>query len=58
MRIVLLVVVLVFITLTVIVTASDIAQHHHVSGLDVLSIIIVILFGTGIVGALTQRPRR
>jgi hypothetical protein len=58
MRIVLLVVVLVFITLTVIVTANDIAQHHHVSGLDVLSIIIVVLFGTGIVGALTQRPRR
>jgi hypothetical protein len=58
MRIVLLVVVLVFITLTVIVTATDIAQHHHVSGLDVLSIIIVVLFGTGIVGALTQRPRR
>jgi hypothetical protein len=58
MRIVLLVVVLVFITLTVIVTATDIAQHHHVSGLDVLSIIIVVLFATGIVGALTQRPRR
>jgi hypothetical protein len=58
MRLVLLAVVLVFITLIVIVTASDIAQHHHVSALDVLSIIIVVLFGTGIVGALTQRPRQ
>jgi hypothetical protein len=58
MRFVLLIVVLVFMTLIVVVTASDIAQHHHVSGLDVLSIIIVLLFGTGIVGALTQRPRQ
>ena len=56
MRLVLLVVVLVFITLIVVATASDIARHHHVSGLDVLSIIIVVLFATGIVGALTQRP--
>ena len=58
MRILLLAVVLVFITLLVIVTASDIAQHHHVSGLDAVSIVIIVLFGTGIVGALTQRPRR
>jgi hypothetical protein len=58
MRFVLLIVVLVFMTLIVVVTVSDIAQHHHVSGLDVLSIIIVVLFGTGIVGALTQRPRQ
>ncbi|HYZ82294.1 MAG TPA: hypothetical protein VE571_13540 [Solirubrobacteraceae bacterium] len=58
MRLVLLVVVLVFITLIVVATASDIARHHHVSGLDVLSIIVVVLFATGIVGALTQRPRQ
>ena len=57
MRLVLLAVVLVFMTLIVIATASDIAHHHHVSGLDVLSIIIVVLFGTGIVGALSQGPR-
>jgi hypothetical protein len=58
MRLVLLAVVLVFMTLIVIATATDIAHHHHVSGLDVASIIILVLFGTGIVGALTQGPRR
>ena len=58
MRFVLLTVVLVFITLIVVVTASDIARHHHVSGLDVVSIVIVVLFATGIVGALTQGPRQ
>ena len=38
-------------------TAVDIA-HHGVTWLDVLSILVVILFGTGIVGALLQAPRK
>jgi hypothetical protein len=57
MRYVLLVVVVVFTALIGVLTALDMI-HHGVTWLDVLSILIVILFGTGIIGALLQRPRQ
>ena len=53
----LLVLVVVFTTFIGVLTALDMV-HHGVNWLDVLAILIVILFGTGIVGALVQRPRR
>jgi hypothetical protein len=58
MRFLLLVLVLGFTGLIGVLTGLDIAHQHSVSWLDVLSILIVILFGTGIVGALLHRPRR
>ena len=58
MRLVLLFVVMVFTLLIALATLLDIAHHKRVSGLDVASIVIVVLFATGIVGALTQRPRQ
>jgi cytochrome c biogenesis protein CcdA len=57
MRFVLLVLVLAFTVLIAVLTALDVI-HHGVNWLDVLAILIVILFGTGIVGALVQPPRR
>jgi hypothetical protein len=57
MRLVLLAVVLVFTGAIGVTTALDIS-HHGVSWLDVLAILIVVLFATGIVGALTERPRQ
>jgi cytochrome c biogenesis protein CcdA len=58
MRIVLLVLVVAFASLIGVLTVLDIVHQHGVSWLDVLSILIVILFGTGIVGALVHKPRR
>jgi cytochrome c biogenesis protein CcdA len=57
MRFVLLAVVVVFTVLIAVLTALDMI-HHGVNWLDVLAILIVVLFGTGIVGALVQPPRR
>jgi hypothetical protein len=57
MRFVLLVVVVAFTVLIGVLTALDMI-HHGVNWLDVLAILIVILFGTGIVGALLHPPRR
>ncbi len=57
MRIVVLVLVVVFTVLIGVLTALDMIRHG-VNWLDVLAILIVILFGTGIVGALVQPPRR
>lgn len=57
MRHVLLVLVVAFTVLIGVLTALDMI-HHGVNWLDVLAILIVILFGTGIVGALMQPPRR
>jgi cytochrome c biogenesis protein CcdA len=57
MRFVLLVVVVVFTVLIGVLTVLDMI-HHGVNWLDVLAILIVVLFGTGIVGALVQPPRR
>jgi cytochrome c biogenesis protein CcdA len=56
-RFALLVLVVAFTVLIGVLTALDMA-HHGVNWLDVLAILIVILFGTGIVGALLQPPRR
>ncbi len=55
MRSVLLVVAMVFIAGLGLLTALDIVAHG-VNWLDVLAILILVLFGTGIVGALLQRP--
>ncbi len=57
MRIVLLVLVVAFTVLIGVLTALDMI-HHGVNWLDVLAILIVVLFGTGIVGALLHPPRR
>jgi hypothetical protein len=57
MRIVLLVVALVFIAGFGLLTALDIAQSG-VNWLDVLAILILVLFATGIVGALLEPPRK
>jgi hypothetical protein len=57
MRVVLLVIVVVFTSFIGVLTALDMARNG-VTWLDVLAILIVILFGVGIVGALWQRPSR
>ena len=57
MRFVLLVLVVAFTALIGVLTALDMI-HHGVNWLDVLAILIVVLFGTGIAGALLQPPRR
>jgi hypothetical protein len=56
MRYLVLVIVVVFTVFIGVLTALDMI-HHGVTWLDVLSILIVILFGVGIVGALLQPPR-
>jgi cytochrome c biogenesis protein CcdA len=56
MRFLLLVVVVAFTLLIGVLTALDMV-HHGVNWLDVLAILIVVLFGTGIVGALLHPPR-
>ncbi len=55
MRTVLLVVALAFIAALGFLTARDIS-HYGLNVLDVASILILILFSTGIVGALLHRP--
>lgn len=57
MRFLLLAVVLVFTAGIAVLTVMDMV-HHGVSWLDVLAILVVVLFATGIVGSLLQRPRR
>jgi cytochrome c biogenesis protein CcdA len=57
MRFVLLVLVVAFTVLIGVLTALDMI-HHGVNWLDVLAILIVILFGTGIVGALLHPPHQ
>ena len=57
MRYLLLVVVVAFTAFIGVLTALDMI-HHGVNWLNVLAILIVVLFGTGIVGALLQPPRR
>ncbi|MDQ6834632.1 MAG: hypothetical protein M3016_00410 [Actinomycetota bacterium] len=54
-RTVLLIVSLLFIAGLAALTVLDIA-HYGLTGLDVLAIVVLILFATGIVGALTHRP--
>ncbi len=55
MRTVLLVIALVFIAALGFLTARDIS-HYGLNVLDLASILILILFCTGIVGALSHRP--
>jgi uncharacterized membrane protein len=57
MRVVVLILVVVFTTFIGVLTALDMV-HHGVNWLNVLAILIVVLFATGIVGALVQRPRQ
>ncbi len=57
MRIVLLVVAVVFIAGFGLLTVLDIA-HTGLNWLDVLAILILVLFATGIVGALLEPPRK
>jgi cytochrome c biogenesis protein CcdA len=57
LRFLLLVLVVAFTALIGVLTALDMV-HHGVTWLDVLAVLIVILFGTGIVGALLHPPRR
>ena len=57
MRYVLLLVAVVFIAGLGLLTALDIA-HTGLNWLDVLAIIILMLFATGIVGALLEPPRK
>ena len=57
MRLLLLVVVVVFTALIGVLTVLDMV-NHGVTWLDVLAVAIVILFGTGIVGALLHKPRQ
>ena len=57
MRIVLLVVALVFIAGFGLLTALDIA-HTGLNWLDVLAMLVLVLFATGIVGALLEPPRK
>jgi cytochrome c biogenesis protein CcdA len=57
MRSALLLVVLVFIGGLGLLTAVDI-HKHGINWLNVLAIMILVLFGFGIVGALLERPRR
>jgi cytochrome c biogenesis protein CcdA len=57
MRFVVLILVVAFTVLIGVLTALDMI-HHGVNWLDVLAILIVLLFGTGIVGALLHPPRR
>lgn len=54
-RTILLLLALVFIAGLAVLTAADIAKYG-VTALDVLAILILVLFSTGIVGALRQRP--
>lgn len=56
MRFLLLAVVLVFTAGIAGLTIQDIS-NHGLSWLDVLALLVVVLFATGIVGSLLQRPR-
>jgi hypothetical protein len=56
MRIVLLVVTLAFILLLAVLTAVDIGRYG-LTGVSVLALIVLVLFATGVVGALRHPPR-
>jgi hypothetical protein len=57
MRFLLLAVVVAFTGLIAVLTVLDMV-HNGVNWLDVLAILVVVLFATGIVGALLERPRQ
>jgi hypothetical protein len=56
MRLLLLAVVVVFTAGLGMLTVQDMV-NHGVTWLDILAILVVVLFGTGIVGSLLHRPR-
>jgi hypothetical protein len=56
MRIVLLLVAVAFTTLIGVLTVLDMTRHG-VNWLDVLAILIVILFATGVIGSLLHAPK-
>jgi hypothetical protein len=56
-RIVILVVALVFTAAIAAATVLDI-KNNGFNGVDALALVIVLLFATGIIGALLQRPPR
>lgn len=56
MRIVLLGVTLAFILLLAVLTGIDIGRYG-LTGVSVLALIVLVLFATGVVGALRHRPR-
>jgi hypothetical protein len=57
MRFVILIVVLLFIAALGVLTARDISQNGA-TPLDVVAIVVLVLFTTGIVGALLHPPRQ
>jgi hypothetical protein len=57
MRILLLVIALVFTCAIAVATVLDIA-HNGFNGIDAMALVIVLLFATGVIGALFQRPPR
>jgi hypothetical protein len=56
MRVVLLAVTLAFILLLAVLTAIDIGRYG-LTGVSVLAVIVLVLFATGVVGALRHPPR-
>ncbi|MFZ0380384.1 MAG: hypothetical protein WAL38_21330 [Solirubrobacteraceae bacterium] len=57
MRFVILIVVVLFIAVLGVLTVRDI-QVHGATPVDVLAIVVLVLFTTGIVGALLHPPRQ
>ncbi|MGA9859758.1 MAG: hypothetical protein WBQ18_17975 [Solirubrobacteraceae bacterium] len=57
MRFLLLPIVVVFTAFIAVLTVLDMTRHG-VSWLDVLALLIVLLFATGVIGALMSRPRQ
>lgn len=57
MRVVLLVITMAFTALIAVATVLDIV-HHGVSWLDVVALLVVVMFATGICGALWESIRR
>jgi hypothetical protein len=56
-RIIILIVALVFTCAIAAATVLDI-DHNGFNGVDAMALVIVLLFATGIIGALLQRPPR
>jgi hypothetical protein len=56
LRTAVLLIALAFIALLGVLTAIDIS-HHGITVISALAILVLVLFITGIVGALAQRPR-
>lgn len=55
MRIVVFTIALVFIGGLAVLTAVDIGQHG-LTGISVISLVVLVIFGVGVLGALSQPP--